>query len=73
MSSKRPVFGTRARAMVAATLTILVAGACRSGETARTGSEPWTKQTRREVERNWWIQNRHDDSRPCALNPGEHP
>lgn len=73
MNSKRPVFGTRVRALVAATLTILVTGACRSGDTARTGREPWTKQTRRETERHWWFQNRYDDSRPSALNPAEHP
>ena len=57
MNSTLPFLGAHARAIVAATLTILIASACRSGDTAR----------------HWWFQNRYDDSRPSALNPAEHP
>lgn len=73
MKPKLPIHGSRLLTLAAATILLLSLAACRSGDIARTGREPWAKQTRREVERDWWIQNRHDDSRPSALNPGEHP
>ena len=46
--------------------------ACRSNPASTSVKEPWAKQSRREIERDWWLQNRYDDTRPSALNPGEH-
>ncbi len=51
---------------------LLIGGAACTTDKTNGEKVPWAKQSRREIERDWWLQNRYDDTRPSALNPGEH-
>lgn len=60
----------RASLLIALALLVVIP-AC--GTTKSSTREPWTRQTRREVERDWWFQNRYDDARPSAFGPPSNP